>query len=157
MEFKQTDTTMGKRIRFLRQQSEMTQDELAKELNVTRQALSNWERDINGPDVNILKKICCIFGIQMDDLVKGAMKMEAMEKNENDTKQRVHNENNYRVAIALFYGVGLFLGACIILVGGLVTMTARGWLISFIIGGIFFLVFGMLANAIIMLKEPKER
>ena len=35
----------------------MTQEELAGELNVTRQALSNWERDVNEPDLNMLKKL----------------------------------------------------------------------------------------------------
>ncbi|EGG57130.1 hypothetical protein HMPREF9439_00420 [Parasutterella excrementihominis YIT 11859] len=35
----------------------MTQEELAGELNVTRQALSNWERDVNEPDLNMLKKM----------------------------------------------------------------------------------------------------
>lgn len=39
----------------------MTQEELAGELNVTRQALSNWERDVNEPDLNMLKKICFLF------------------------------------------------------------------------------------------------
>jgi transcriptional regulator with XRE-family HTH domain len=41
----------------------MTQEELAGELNVTRQALSNWERDVNEPDLNMLKKICFLFGV----------------------------------------------------------------------------------------------
>ena len=45
----------------------MTQEELAGELNVTRQALSNWERDVNEPDLNMLKKICFLFGVNMDD------------------------------------------------------------------------------------------
>ena len=48
MNQKQTDITTGKQIRHLRTQSGMTQEELAGELNVTRQALSNWERDVNG-------------------------------------------------------------------------------------------------------------
>jgi len=58
----QTDITTGKQIRHLRTQSGMTQEELAGELNVTRQALSNWERDVNEPDINTLKKICFLFG-----------------------------------------------------------------------------------------------
>ena len=41
MNQKQTDLTTGKQIRHLRTQSGMTQEELAGELNVTRQALSN--------------------------------------------------------------------------------------------------------------------
>jgi len=52
----QTNITTGKQIRHLRTQLGMTQEELAGELNVTRQALSNWERDVNEPDLNMLKK-----------------------------------------------------------------------------------------------------
>ena len=67
MNQKQTDITTGKQIRHLRTQSGMTQEELAGKLNVTRQALSNWERDVNEPDLNTLKKICFLFGVHMDD------------------------------------------------------------------------------------------
>ncbi len=61
---------LGKQIRHLRTQLGMTQEELAGELNVTRQALSNWERDVNEPDLNMLKKICFLFGVNMDDFAK---------------------------------------------------------------------------------------
>lgn len=47
MNQKQTDITTGKQIRHLRTQSGMTQEELAGKLNVTRQALSNWEREVS--------------------------------------------------------------------------------------------------------------
>ena len=77
MNQKQTDITTGKQIRHLRTQSGMTQEELAGELNVTRQALSNWERDVNEPDLNTLKKICFLFGVHMDDFAKEVItKME---------------------------------------------------------------------------------
>lgn len=46
MNQEQTNITTGKQIRHLRTQLGMTQEELAGELNVTRQALSNWERDV---------------------------------------------------------------------------------------------------------------
>ena len=70
MNKEQTDITTGKQIRHLRTQSGMTQEELAGELNVTRQALSNWERDVNEPDINTLKKICFLFFFFLDDLAK---------------------------------------------------------------------------------------
>ena len=83
MNKEQTDITTGKQIRHLRTQSGMTQEELAGELNVTRQALSNWERDVNEPDINTLKKICFLFGVHMDDLAKEVItKMETYEKKE---------------------------------------------------------------------------
>ena len=61
------------------------QEELAGKLNVTRQALSNWERDVNEPDLNTLKKICFLFGVHMDDFAKEVItKMETCEKKRND-------------------------------------------------------------------------
>ena len=83
MNQEQTNITTGKQIRHLRTQSGMTQEELAGELNVTRQALSNWERDVNEPDLNTLKKICFLFGVHMDDFAKEVItKMETCEKKE---------------------------------------------------------------------------
>ena len=77
------EMTMGMKIRECRVKMGMTQEELAGELNVTRQALSNWERDVNEPDINTLKKICFLFGVHMDDLAKEVItKMETYEKKE---------------------------------------------------------------------------
>ena len=85
MNQKQTDNTTGKQIRHLRTQSGMTQEELAGNLNDTRQALSNWERDVNAPDLNTLKNICFLFGVHMDDFAKEVItKMETCEKKRND-------------------------------------------------------------------------
>ena len=119
---KQTDITTGKQIRYLRTQSGMTQEELAGELNVTRQALSNWERDVNEPDLNTLKKICFLFGVHMDDFAKEVItKMETCEKKEK------RQFNKYDMEIGLFYGVGIFLGIGIFFVGGFMTMSGSGW------------------------------
>ena len=85
MNQKQTDITTGKQIRHLRTQSGMTQEELAGKLNVTRQALSNWERDVNEPDLNTLKKICFLFGVHIKDFEKEVIKiMEKKKKKRND-------------------------------------------------------------------------
>lgn len=59
MNQEQTNITTGKQIRHLRTQLGMTQEELAGELNVTRQALSNWERDVNEPDLNMFENCKC--------------------------------------------------------------------------------------------------
>ena len=98
----------------------MTQEELAGKLNVTRQALSNWERDVNEPDLNTLKKICFLFGVHMDDFAKEVItKMETYEKKEK------RQFNKYDMAIGLFYGVGIFLGIGIFFVGGFMTEKTR--------------------------------
>ena len=142
MNQKQTDITTGKQIRHLRTQSGMTQEELAGKLNVTRQALSNWERDVNEPDLNTLKKICFLFGVHMDDFAKEVItKMETCEKKRNDN------------LISMIYGVGIFLGIGIFFVGGFMTMSGAGWGASLFGGGCFSLVFGLICHAVITLRR----
>ena len=131
MNQEQTNITTGKQIRHLRTQLGMTQEELAGELNVTRQALSNWERDVNEPDLNMLKKICFLFGVNMDDFAKEVI-----------TKMETY-----------FYGVGIFLGIGIFFVGGFMTMSGAGWGASLFGGGCFSLVFGLICHAVITLRR----
>ena len=40
-------TSIGERIRYLRRERKLTQEELAEKLSVTRQAVSNWERGVS--------------------------------------------------------------------------------------------------------------
>ncbi len=152
MNREQTDITTGKQIRRLRIQSGMTQEKLAEELNVTRQALSNWERDINEPDLNMLKKICFLFGVHMDDFAK-----EVITKMETDEKREKQQFNKYDMAIGLFYAVGIFWGLGIFFVGGFLTMTGIGWGASLLGGGCFSLVFGLICHAIITLKRDDKK
>lgn len=53
----------GKKIAELRLAKNMTQAELGKELNVTAQAVSKWEKGASEPDLNTIKSLCEIFGI----------------------------------------------------------------------------------------------
>ena len=115
MNQKQTDITTGKQIRHLRTQSGMTQEELAGKLNVTRQALSNWERDVNEPDLNTLKKICFLFGVHMDDFAKEVItKMETCEKKRNDNLismiWQLDSDSRIRIFINTHRTVQLCLG-----------------------------------------------
>ena len=152
MNQEQTNITTGKQIRHLRTQLGMTQEELAGELNVTRQALSNWERDVNEPDLNMLKKICFLFGVNMDDFAKEVItKMETYEKKEK------RQFNKYDMAIGLFYGVGIFLGIGIFFVGGFMTMSGAGWGASLFGGGCFSLVFGLICHAVTRLAARPGR
>ena len=117
-------------------------------IECTRQALSNWERDVNEPDLNMLKKICYLFGVHMDDFAKEVItKMETYEKKEK------RQFNKYDMAIGLFYGVGIFLGIGIFFVGGFMTMSGAGWGASLFGGGCFSLVFGLICHAVITLRR----
>lgn len=56
---------IGKKIKKLRNDAGYTQDELGKELIVTRQAVSSWERNRTEPDLDAITKICEIFSVPL--------------------------------------------------------------------------------------------
>lgn len=61
---------IGNRIRELRISRCLTQQEFAKKMNVSFQAVSAWERAIAPPDLGNLVEISSFFGVLLDDLVK---------------------------------------------------------------------------------------
>jgi len=62
---------LGKQIKKYRSEHGLSQDELADQIYVTRQTISNWENDRNYPDVRSLVMLSTVFGISLDTLVKG--------------------------------------------------------------------------------------
>lgn len=61
----------GDQIRGLRQGEGLTQEQLAQRLMVTRQAVSNWERGSNLPDIETLIRIATTFDVSLDRLILG--------------------------------------------------------------------------------------
>ena len=59
---------IGRNIRRLRDEKQVTQEQFARELNISFQAVSKWENGINVPDTLILPDIAHYFGISIDDL-----------------------------------------------------------------------------------------
>lgn len=68
---------IGKNIKELRMQKNMTQDELAAHLFVTRQTVSNYETGKSRPDVEMLIKIAEVLKIDMQQLIYGLQSTEA--------------------------------------------------------------------------------
>lgn len=65
---------VGKNIKRLRQKCGMTQEALAEQLCVTRQAVSNWETEKTQPDVETLGKLAEIFGVSVEEIIYGESK-----------------------------------------------------------------------------------
>lgn len=60
---------LGERIKSLRLARAMSQVELAKELGVTKQSVSNWENDNIQPSIEMLIKIATVFSVPTDYLL----------------------------------------------------------------------------------------
>ena len=64
--------SLGDTIRSKREERDMTQQELADLLHVTRQTVSRWESGSRCPDLILSKKIADTFGISLDELVSSS-------------------------------------------------------------------------------------
>jgi len=62
---------IGKTIKKYRTEKGMTQDQLAEKLNVTRQAVSNWETGKTQPSLETLTAMATHFGISVEELIYG--------------------------------------------------------------------------------------
>lgn len=62
---------LGKQIKKYRQELQLSQEELADHVYVSRQTISNWENDKSYPDVTSLVLLSEIFQISLDKLIKG--------------------------------------------------------------------------------------
>lgn len=66
--------SFGKNLQFLRRlRGNMTQDELAEKLNVSRQTISKWELDTVNPEMEKALELCQIFNCSLDDLFRNDM------------------------------------------------------------------------------------
>ena len=60
----------GKQIRQIRKDPKLTQEQMSAKLNVSRQAVSNWENNKNLPDLEMIITISRVFGLSLDQLME---------------------------------------------------------------------------------------
>ncbi|MBQ8443739.1 MAG: helix-turn-helix transcriptional regulator [Clostridia bacterium] len=60
-----------KTLRELRKEKNLTQKELAQMLNVTSQAIANFENGTRAPNLLFAKKYAKVFGVSLDEFVEG--------------------------------------------------------------------------------------
>ena len=65
---------IGKFIKQIRQDNNLTQKDLADKLGVTYQAVSKWENGKNVPDIATLKEISKLFNTNIDEILDGEKK-----------------------------------------------------------------------------------
>ena len=61
---------ISKQIQYFRKRDNMSQEELAEKLHVSRQSISNWENERNYPDIHNLLMMSILFNVSLDELVK---------------------------------------------------------------------------------------
>lgn len=99
---------IGKNIRDIRTQNNMSQEEFGKLFYVTRQTVSNWENEKNFPDLKTIVDISDRFNISLDKLLKEDKEMvESITTN----VKIAEKWNKYRRTVAVITGAVLAASA----------------------------------------------
>lgn len=77
---------IGNKIMNLRKNNNLSQEELAEKVGVSRQTISKWELNETSPDLKQAKKLSEIFNISLDELVDNDIKNILIEKTSNTEK-----------------------------------------------------------------------
>ena len=100
--------TIGERLLKLRKERNLSQEELANVLDVSRQTISKWETDQSLPDFDKIIPLCEYFGITSDELLTGNSNIkEAKKENVKSNFAR-----NIAVAVMLYIFAVLAIVIC---------------------------------------------
>ena len=99
---------LGKQIKKYRQELQLSQEELADHVYVSRQTISNWENDKSYPDVTSLVLLSEVFQISLDKLIKGDI----------DTmKEVIKKFNHYGAIYTVFLVIAVISAAPLFYIG----------------------------------------
>jgi len=87
--------TIGEKIYKLRQEKGVSQETMALDLNVSRQAISKWETDQSIPDLDKIKLLSEYFSVSIDDLVNNNNLENA--KDSSNFKDNLHSKANLHI------------------------------------------------------------
>ena len=65
--------SFSENLQFLRAQAGVTQEQLAEQLDVSRQSVSKWEGSQSFPEMDTLLHICGLYNVNLDTLLRGSV------------------------------------------------------------------------------------
>jgi len=78
---------IANRLYELRKKNDLSQEELAEKLHLTRQAVSKWERAESAPDTDTVICLAKIYGVSLDELLRTSEKPEDIINDATDERQ----------------------------------------------------------------------
>ena len=96
---------------YPRQEAQLSQEELANRVYVSRQTISNWENDKSYPDVNSLVLLSEIFQTSLDNLIKGDVEVmkDVIQKEEIEKMNRYGKSYTIMLIVTVVSAVPLFM------------------------------------------------
>lgn len=105
---------IGKFIAYSRKKKNLTQEQLAEKLNISKNAVSKWERGLNLPDACIMQNLCELIDISLNELFAGEVindkdMIKQSEKNILDLFKFNYNKNKKYKSILILLSIFLII------------------------------------------------
>lgn len=97
----EADMNIGNEIKKRRAQLNLSQEELAQRVYVTRQTVSNWETEKSYPDIHSVLLLSQVFGTTVDALLKEDIPQMKSEINQNEIKRFNRYSSIYTILLIL--------------------------------------------------------
>ncbi len=117
---------LSNQIKKYRTNRNLSQEELAEKIYVTRQTISNWENEKSYPDIHSLLLLSSVFDLSLDQLIKGDLEIMREEINKEEIKSFNHDSVLYSILLLIFILTAVPL-AVFFKVGGII-ISALLWL-----------------------------
>lgn len=92
------------RLLQYRKKHNLSQEELAAKIGVSRQAISKWERAEASPDTDNLILLAEIYGVSLDELLKGENAKKADSENNEQNNSEPNSGDGYNYSYSYSYG-----------------------------------------------------
>lgn len=96
---------IGKRIKHFRELAKLSQKEFAQQIKQQNSTVSNWERGLTRPNVDVLADICAALNISPDELLDIRLKPEDMTEREKKVILAYRTKHNLQHAVEVLLGV----------------------------------------------------
>ena len=89
---------IGTFLKQLRQERQLTQENLAEIMCVTNRSVSRWENGVNLPDLPTLIQLADFYGVELREILNGERKPDSMSSSPNDNTPADAAEETARMA-----------------------------------------------------------
>ncbi|WP_434509854.1 helix-turn-helix domain-containing protein [Desulfitobacterium sp. AusDCA] len=127
---------LGNRIKTEREKLNISQDDLAQKMDISRQAISKWETGSSYPDIEKILRLSEIFNLSLDELVKG-------DKNFQENLIKEGKTNMSGLTILGYVLIALGVITCIWGGGQYSVNLMDPNFMSFLVGGLFLVTVGI--------------
>lgn len=97
---------IGAFLKKLRREKNLTQEQLAEQLNVSGRTVSRWETGSNMPDISILVELAEFYDVSIPEIIDGERKSETMKEEVKEMALKLSDYAetiNQKIKIRLFW------------------------------------------------------